>query len=98
MLLYECKSYFSDRVAKKHRQATNNVRLYKQQTKKRTKGQSVVLLNLMTYKTKPCSINEPHNSKQCIFYHGAEKCDRRRVPTTYTSEMCPHVSFAKKQC
>jgi hypothetical protein len=44
------------------------------------------LLDIMTFKTKECIISEQHDQKYCLFYHSIK--DKRRVPTTYTSEKC----------
>ena len=50
---------------------------------------STILLDLMQFKTQPCKILQAHNPKKCLYYHDAKLKDRRRVPTTYTSEICP---------
>lgn len=57
-----------------------------------------MLLDLLVFKTQPCRNREPHSSKQCLFYHDANKRDRRRVPTFYTSELCDKISGGKKDC
>lgn len=33
-----------------------------------------------------------------MYYHEANKRDRRRVPTFYTSEMCEKIQGGKKEC
>lgn len=49
----------------------------------------VLHLNLMTFKTQPCKILAPHNSKKCYNYHEGKIADRRRPPINYISELCP---------
>lgn len=49
---------------------------------------SVLMLDLMTFKTQPCKNQIAHNPKKCFFYHDSNMKDRRRPPTFYTSELC----------
>lgn len=58
----------------------------------------IPFLDLMIFKTMPCKITQPHNSKKCLYYHDANKRDRRRVPAFYTSEMCPNIQGGKRDC
>lgn len=57
-----------------------------------------IFLDLLTFKTRRCDIKTEHNTKQCLHFHEASKKDRRRNPTTYTSELCPHVQGGRKSC
>ena len=59
--------------------------------KKENNRNPVLMLDLMTFKTQPCRNQLAHNPKKCFFYHEANKKDRRRPPTIYTSELCSYA-------
>eukprot|EP01017_Pseudomicrothorax_dubius_P043218 TRINITY_DN7154_c0_g1_i6.p1 TRINITY_DN7154_c0_g1~~TRINITY_DN7154_c0_g1_i6.p1 ORF type:complete len:337 (+),score=23.83 TRINITY_DN7154_c0_g1_i6:72-1082(+) len=48
--------------------------------------QLVEHLDLSFFKVKACSINAPHNHKQCPFFHNGK--DRKRAGVFYSSELC----------
>lgn len=59
----------------------------------------VTLLDLTAFKTQPCKNQGQHNPKKCLYYHEANKKDRRRPPNSYVSEMCSNVQGnSKKEC
>jgi len=51
------------------------------------------ILDIKTFKSKPCPYPHPHSQKQCIYYHSSG--DRRRVPVFYSYERCPHSKYAR---
>lgn len=67
-----------------------NLPTKRQHSPPRTTNSLTLHLDLSSFKYFQCTNNEPHNQKQCPYFHNAQ--DRRRQGDFYTEQMC---SFAK---